>query len=130
MELSVWTRRLAVKRELWHLGDIVPGFPIPVQESVAALGVAFLEWWVLIKHLHLSLPLPPPLPLFLFCSLPAAAWYLAGRPAVEGKPVHVYLWSQLRYFLAEPRTLVHVEPAWEPQQLRLREVLFEPRQDA
>ena len=108
LELSVWTRRLSVKRELWHLGDIVPGFAIPVQESVAALGVTFAEWWLLIKHLHMSLPLP------------ALTWFLAGRPAIEGKPVHLWIWSQLRFYFAEPRLVIHLEPAWEPRQARLR----------
>ena len=125
LELSVWTRRLSVKRELWHLGDIVPGFAIPVQESVAALAVTFAEWWLLIKHLHVSLPLPAPLPLLLFLALPALTWFLAGRPAIEGKPVHLWIWSQLRFCFAEPRLVIHLEPAWEPQQARLCEIAFE-----
>ncbi len=124
MDFSVWTRRLQIVREFWHLGDLVLPVAVPVFPAGAALAVLFLEFEAN-KTLHLPLAvLPWGLPLVVPFLLPAVAWWLASKPAVEGMAIQQFLLGQFRY-LMEPRTIIHFEGAREPQRPRLHEVAFE-----
>ncbi len=125
MQLPIWTRRLEIKRELWHIQDFVPGFPIPVVQAVSALTVLFVEW-LFLRKLSLSLPGPGFLQMLLGAVLPGAAWFLAGRPAIQGKAVQDYFCGQLRFWLLEPRLLIgEFEPVHEPVRTRWAETEFE-----
>ncbi len=117
MDLPVWSDRFKVPRVIYHLMDWVPGFGIPLAPLCAGVVVMFSQWR-LVGLFDLHNPLPPPYNLAAALALPAMAWYLAGKPAVEGRPLPHWLLSQARYLL-EPRVWVSTERIHEPRRVRV-----------
>lgn len=115
---EVHTAKFSVRRELWHVTDWVLPAPVPLVPATVAAGILFAEFKFGIAALWSSI-LPFPLSLAPVIGLAYLGWRLADKPSVEGKPLHVYLASQIRYYLREPKKYVGLTSAHEPSRARV-----------
>lgn len=126
MRLSreILTARFRLTPKIWHIYDWVPPRPIPMWPALFAMGVLFVEWRLGMVAAVERVPFPVNLGIVL--ALPALVWHIAGKPAIEGKPVQLYLLSQLRYWLREPNALAGMVPVHEPKTARTELSIWVP----
>jgi hypothetical protein len=123
LQMPVYTGLLQVRRDLWHVQDLVLPRAVPMIPAGVFAAVLLTTFW-LAHLLHFGLPLQ----WAALYALPAAGGYwLANRPQIEGRPIHRWLWAQLSYPF-QPRRLVRLEPRWRSERLRLRVHLYVPRE--
>jgi len=117
MQLPVHTDLYRVRRTLYHIGDLVLPRPIGMVPALACVMALLLEW----QGAHRP-PLPFPFDVWslaIYGAVPFIAYRLANRPLVEGRPLHLWLLSQVTYVF-QPRCLVRLSTDYEPKRERLR----------
>jgi conjugation transfer TcpE-like protein len=119
LQMPVYTGLLQVRRDLWHVQDLVLPRAVPMIPAGVFAAVLLATFWI--AHLlHVGLPLQ----WAALYGLPAAAAYwVANRPQIEGRSIHRWLWAQISYPL-QPRRLVRLERRWRSERLRLRIHLY------
>src|SRR3989442_10118869 len=119
--MPVHTGLLQVRRELWHVQDLVLPRSVPMIPAGIFVGVLLATFW-LAHLLHFAVPLQ----WAALYALPAAlAYWVANRPLIEGRTIHRWLWCQFCYPF-QPRRLVRREPCSRAERLRLRVDLYLP----
>jgi hypothetical protein len=117
MQLPVHTDLYRVRRTLYHIGDLVLPRPIGMVPTLVCVLTLLLEWQVAHRlHLPFTFDLWS---LAIYGAIPFAAYRLANRPVVEGRPLHLWALSQVRYVF-QHRRLVRLAPDYEPERERLR----------
>lgn len=104
IEQHIFTDLFDVRRYFTHLLDITLPFSVPLISGSAAAVTLFIEWRLGI--LGLARAVPAPLNLVVGGALPTLAWMFANKPKLEGKPVQVWVLSQLRYWVIEPKEYI------------------------
>lgn len=123
LEMPVYTGLLQVRRELWHVQDIVLPRAVPMIPAGAFVGVLMVTFWL--AHL---IGFAIPLQWAALYALPAAAAYwIANRPLVEGRAIYRWLWVQLCYPFQPRRLVRQQQSAWRTERLRLRLDLYAKR---
>jgi hypothetical protein len=123
LQMPVYTGLLQVRRDLWHVQDLVLPRAVPMIPAGVFAGVLLVTFW-LAHLLHFALPLQ----WAALYGLPAAgAYWIANRPQIDGRPIHRWLWAQLSYPF-QTRRLVRLQPHWRSERLRLRIQLFLPHE--
>jgi hypothetical protein len=119
LQMPVYTGLLQVRRDLWHVQDLVLPRAVPMIPAGVFAAVLLVTFWI--AHLvHFALPLQ----WAALYGLPgAAAYWVANRPQIEGRPIHRWLWAQLSYPF-QPRRLVRLQPRWRSERRQLRAHLF------
>jgi hypothetical protein len=119
--MPVYTALLQVRRDLWHVQDLVLPRAVPMIPAGVFAAVLLVTLWL--AHLvQFALPLQ----WAALYGLPAAAAYwVVSRPQIEGRPIHRWLWAQISY-PCQPRYLVRLEPRWRLERLRLRVHVYLP----
>jgi conjugation transfer TcpE-like protein len=121
LQMPVYTGLLQVRRDLWHVQDLVLPRAVPMIPAGVFAGVLLATFW-LAHLLRVGLPLQ----WAALYALPAAgAYWMANRPQIEGRPIHRWLWAQLSYPF-QPRRLVRRRPRWRSERLKLRVHLYLP----
>src|SRR5437899_920479 len=119
--MPVYTGLLRVRRELWHVQDLVLPRSVPMIPAGVFVGVLLATFWL--AHLvHVALPLQWAA---LYAVPAAAAYWIANRPLIEGRTIQRWLCVQLTYPF-QPRRLVRLKPARRTERLRLNLVTFRP----
>jgi hypothetical protein len=119
LQMPVHTGLLQVRRELWHVQDLVLPRSLPMWPAGIFTGV-LLATFELCHLVNFVLPLQ----WAALYGLPAAvAYWIANRPLIEGRTIHRWLWCQLCYPF-QPRRLVRLEPSWRAERLRLHVDLY------
>lgn len=115
---QIHTAKFHHRREVWHLGDLRLPRPFPVTPTAAALAILVIEWRIGLFGLvsHLAFPFSI-LPILVG---PFVAYRLTDRPLVEGRPLHVFIASQLRFAFVEHRRYVGLTAVHEPRRARGR----------
>ncbi len=121
LEMPVYTGLLQVRRELWHVQDLILPRSVPMVPAGVFVGVLLATFW-LCHLLHFGLPLQWAA---LYAAPAAAAYWIANRPLIEGRTIHRWLWVQLAYPF-QPRRLVRLQPAWRTERLRLNVATYRP----
>jgi hypothetical protein len=103
--LEVYTSRFRVQRQIWHIWEWVSPWPIPIWPGVAAVAAVFVQLQFGLLKLWTAI-LPFPLNLAALFGIAAAVYKLLNQPMVEGRPLQVWLRTQFRYGLLEPRFMV------------------------
>ena len=123
MELPVYTSLFRLERRIHVIGEVQ--LPQPVTLMEAAAFVTTLGALVLLSRvLHLDLP---PSVWWLYVVLPWLGARAATQPLADRKRVDLWLLSQLRYALAEPRLLGRLRPLREPAEARISAEVWQPR---
>jgi hypothetical protein len=119
--MPVYTGLLQVRRELWHVQDLVLPRSVPMVPAGVFVGVLLATFW-LCHLLHFGLPLQWAA---LYAAPAAAAYWIANRPLIEGRTIHRWLWVQLAYPF-QARRLVRLQPVWRAERLRLNAATYRP----
>ncbi|MDQ6897972.1 MAG: conjugal transfer protein [Candidatus Dormibacteraeota bacterium] len=120
--MPVYTGLLQVRRELWHIQDLVLPRSVPMIPAGVFVAVLLSTLWL--AHV---VGLMVPVQWWALYALPAvAAYWIANRPLVEGRTIQRWLWCQLCYPF-QPRRLVRWEPVWRAERLRLDLKVYQPR---
>jgi len=120
--MPVYTGLLQVRRELWHVQDLVLPRSVPMIPAGVFVAVVLSTLWL--AHV---VGLVVPVQWWALYALPAvAAYWIANRPLVEGRTIQRWLWCQLCYPF-QPRRLVRWEPVWRAERLRLDLKVYQPR---
>lgn len=114
LQMPVYTGLLQLRRELWHVQDLVLPRALPMIPAGVAAGVLLMTFWFA-RLIHLSLPLS----WAVLYGVPAlVAYWLTNRPHIEGRSVQHWLLAQASYPF-QPRRLVCMRPRWRTERLRL-----------
>jgi TcpE family len=100
LDLATYTTVWELERKLYAIDDIPLRRGIPY-DKLLIYACILVPWWALLKWL--GVPFERGVPSVLYLVVPVAATYLLTKAKVHGKPLLVWLWSQLRYLLLEPR---------------------------
>ncbi len=119
--MPVYTGLLQVRRELWHVQDLVLPRSVPMIPAGVFVGVLLSTFWFC-HLLHFGLPLQWAA---LYAAPAAAAYWIANRPLIEGRSIHRWLWCQLCYPF-QPRRLVRLQSSWRSERLRLNLAIYRP----
>jgi TcpE family len=120
--MPVYTDLLKVRRELWHVQDLLLPRSVPMIPAAAFVTVLLVTFWLAhLTHLGLQFQWAA-----LYAVPAAAAYWIANRPLIEGRTIHRWLWCQLCYPF-QPRRLVRLQPSWRAERLRLDVRIFEER---
>lgn len=122
MELPVYTTLLRVERRLYQIGQVELPRPVSLLEA-GVFAATFGALMILARMLGLGIS-----PAWAWC-YPVVPWLVAwasSRPLADQKRVHVWALSQLRYLLAEPKTLARLRPVREARQAQLRIRIWQP----
>ncbi len=121
LEMPVYTGLLQVRRELWHVQDLVLPRSVPMIPAGVFVGVLLGTFW-LCHLVHIGLPLQWAA---LYAAPAAAAYWIGNRPLIEGRTVHRWLWIQLAYPF-QPGRLVRLQPVWRAERHRPHVVVYRP----
>src|ERR1700730_17837943 len=114
LEMPVYTGLLQVRRELWHVQDLVLPRSVPMVPAGVFVGVLLATFWL--AHLvHFGLPLQWAA---LYAAPAAIDYWIANRSLIEVRTIHRWLWVQLAYPF-QPRRLVRLQPARRTERRRL-----------
>jgi TcpE family len=122
MELPVYTGLLRIERRLYQVGDVELPAPVTLVEAVTFL--ASLALLVLVSR-ALGLGLNPGWA-WTYVVVPWLAMRASTTPIADRKRLHLWLYSQARHLLAEPRLLARLRPVTEPAEVRVRVRVWQP----
>src|SRR5215469_16676039 len=123
MELPVYTSLFRLERRIHVIGEVQLPQPVTLMEA-AAFVTTLGALMVLSRVLHRDLP---PSFWWLYVVLPWLGARAATQPLADRKRVDLWLLSQLRYALAEPRLLARLRPLREPAEARISAEVWQPR---
>lgn len=116
--LEVYTSRFRVQRQIWHIWEWVSPWPIPIWPGVGAVAALFIQLQFGLLRVWTEF-LPFPLNLAMLVGIAVAVYKLLDQPMVEGRALHVWIRSQLRFWLFEPRLMMgELDRVREPRRWR------------
>ena len=123
MDLPVYTSLLRMERRLYQVGGLELPRPVSLLEA-GVFSATFLALLIAARLLHLGLSAAWA---WVYLVVPWVAAWRVSLPLADRKRAHLWALSQLRYLFAEPRLLARLRPVREPEELRLRVRVWQPR---
>lgn len=122
MELPTFTSIFHIERKLYAIYDVELPFPIGVLQAGSVVGSLLAT--VLLLHV-IGIPLSAGTG-WLYIVPPGVAGWAASQPVADGKRLHTWLYSQLRY-VCEPRVLVRLRRWRGPAAVWVTATTWRPR---
>lgn len=126
MELPVHTQLLRMERRIYQIGQMELPRPVSLPEGISFLSALALML-IVTRLLHIGISTSW---VWVYLVAPWGVAWTASRPLADRKLVHLWLVSQLRYALVEPRLLLGLGRQHERTHMHLEVEVWQPRASA